>query len=76
MPQINNIFTELTVRENLEMGAFLLEGNIQKKINEMYQLFPMIKEKKDQFAGELSGGQRQSCSYSQSITYTAKSINA
>ena len=57
--QTKNIFTELTVEENLEMGAFLNEKNISFKIQEMYELFPIIKEKKSQVAGELSGGQRQ-----------------
>ena len=59
VPQIKNIFTELTVKENLEMGAFLNDANISTRLEEMYDLFPIIKEKKDQFAGELSGGQRQ-----------------
>ncbi len=59
VPQNKNIFTELTVEENLEMGAFLNEKNISSKIEEMYELFPIIKEKKSQTAGELSGGQRQ-----------------
>jgi branched-chain amino acid transport system ATP-binding protein len=59
VPQTKNIFTELTVEENLEMGAFLNEKNLSSKIEEMYELFPIIKEKKSQAAGELSGGQRQ-----------------
>ena len=59
VPQTKNIFTELTVEENLEMGAFLNEKNLSSKIEEMYELFPIIKEKKSQVAGELSGGQRQ-----------------
>ena len=59
VPQTKNIFTELTVEENLEMGAFINEENISFKIEEMYDLFPIIEEKKDQQAGELSGGQRQ-----------------
>ena len=59
VPQNKNIFTELTVKENLEMGAFINEKNISSKIEEMYELFPIIKEKKSQVAGELSGGQRQ-----------------
>ena len=59
VPQIMNIFTELTVKENLEMGAFLNDANLSTRLEEMYDLFPIIKEKKDQFAGELSGGQRQ-----------------
>jgi len=59
VPQTNNIFTELTVQENLEMGAFLYDGDINERIEEMFTLFPIIKEKKDQITGELSGGQRQ-----------------
>jgi branched-chain amino acid transport system ATP-binding protein len=59
VPQTKNIFTELSVEENLEMGAFLNEKNLGSKIEEMYELFPIIKEKKSQAAGELSGGQRQ-----------------
>ena len=59
VPQIKNIFTELTVEENLEMGAFLNEDDIQLQIEKMFDLFPIIKEKRKQAAGELSGGQRQ-----------------
>ena len=59
VPQIKNIFTELTVEENLEMGAFLNEDEIQSQIEKMFDLFPIIKEKRKQTAGELSGGQRQ-----------------
>ena len=59
VPQIKNIFTELTVEENLEMGAFINDHEIKSKIDDMYDLFPIIKEKKNQLAGELSGGQRQ-----------------
>ena len=51
VPQTNNIFTELTVQENLEMGAFLFDGDINKRINEMYTLFPIIKEKKRSICG-------------------------
>ena len=49
VPQIKNIFTELTVKENLEMGAFINDDNLPSRIEEMYDLFPIIKEKKDQF---------------------------
>lgn len=59
VPQVNNIFSELTVKENLEMGAFTSSNNIEEKIYNMYDLFPAINEKKNQLAGELSGGQRQ-----------------
>ena len=59
VPQTMNIFSELTVEENLEMGAFLRNDNISKTIEDVYKLFPILKEKKNQLAGELSGGQRQ-----------------
>ena len=59
VPQTKNVFAELTVRENLEIGAFLRTDNIYKVIDEIYDLFPILKEKKDQIVGQLSGGQRQ-----------------
>ena len=59
VPQTRNVFTGLTVRENLEMGAFLRNEDLEKIINEIYELFPILNEKKSQFVGELSGGQRQ-----------------
>ena len=59
VPQTMNIFSELTVKENLEMGAFLRNDNINKTIEDIYNLFPILKDKKNQLAGELSGGQRQ-----------------
>ena len=59
VPQTRNVFAELTVRENLEIGAFLREDNIEGVINEVYELFPILKEKKSQIVGQLSGGQRQ-----------------
>jgi branched-chain amino acid transport system ATP-binding protein len=59
VPQTNNIFVSLTVEENLEMGAFLQKGDFSSTIDEVYTLFPALKEKRKQEAGELSGGQRQ-----------------
>ena len=59
VPQTMNIFSELNVEENLEMGAFLRNDNINKTIQDIYKLFPILKDKKNQLAGELSGGQRQ-----------------
>ncbi len=59
VPQTMNIFSELTVEENLEMGAFLRNDNINRTIDEVYGLFPVLNDKKNQLAGELSGGQRQ-----------------
>ena len=59
VPQTNNVFTGMTVEENLEMGAFLINDEIKDTIEEIYNLFPILKEKRNQFVGELSGGQRQ-----------------
>ncbi len=59
VPQTSNIFTSMTVEENLEMGAFLRRDDIQKTIEQVYELFPILREKRNQAAGELSGGQRQ-----------------
>lgn len=59
VPQTNNVFAGMTVEENLEMGAFLRRDDIQVTIEEIYDLFPILGEKRAQLAGELSGGQRQ-----------------
>ena len=59
VPQTRNVFTGLSVQENLEMGAYLREERIEEIINEIFELFPVLKEKKSQMVGELSGGQRQ-----------------
>ena len=59
VPQNKNVFAGMTVGENLEMGAFLLNEEIENIIEEIYELFPILKEKQNQLVGELSGGQRQ-----------------
>jgi branched-chain amino acid transport system ATP-binding protein len=59
VPQTNNIFTSMTVRENLEMGAYLRDDNYSDTMTQIFDLFPVLKEKARQNAGELSGGQRQ-----------------
>ncbi|MYA94951.1 MAG: ABC transporter ATP-binding protein [Nitrospinae bacterium] len=59
VPQTGNVFTSMTVEENLEMGAFIREDDIADTMGEVYELFPVLKEKRRQLAGELSGGQRQ-----------------
>ena len=59
VPQTRNVFTGMTVQENLEMGAYLRDENFQDTLNEIYRLFPILKKKRNQFAGQLSGGQRQ-----------------
>ena len=67
VPQSMNIFSELTVEENLEMGAFLRSDDIHETISEIYELFPAMKEKRNQLAGELSGGQRQQVAVSRAL---------
>jgi len=59
VPQNQNIFTSLSVEENLEMGAFLRTDDISETMTQVFDLFPILKEKRKQAAGELSGGQRQ-----------------
>jgi len=59
VPQSRNVFAGLSVEENLEMGAFLRSQDPQEIIQEIFKLFPILKEKRSQLVGELSGGQRQ-----------------
>ncbi len=59
VPQTENVFASMTVEENLEMGAFVRDDDIIETMEEIYELFPILKEKRFQAAGELSGGQRQ-----------------
>jgi branched-chain amino acid transport system ATP-binding protein len=59
VPQTRNVFAGMTVEENLEMGAYLRNDEYQNVIEEIYELFPILKEKRYQLVGELSGGQRQ-----------------
>ncbi|WP_151717618.1 ABC transporter ATP-binding protein [Gemmobacter serpentinus] len=59
VPQTHNIFPSMTVEENLEMGAFIRRDDFQDTMTQIYDLFPILKDKRNQAAGELSGGQRQ-----------------
>ena len=59
VPQTQNVFTSMTVEENLEMGGFIRGDDYSNTIEEIYSLFPVLREKRAQPAGELSGGQRQ-----------------
>lgn len=59
VPQTDNVFVTMTVRENLEMGAFLRRGGIAETMEKVFELFPAVGENRDRPAGELSGGQRQ-----------------
>ncbi len=59
VPQTHNVFTSMTVMENLEIGGFTNQENLSKNISEVFGLFPVLEEKQKQLVGELSGGQRQ-----------------
>ncbi len=67
VPQSNNVFVSMTVRENLEMGAFLREDDFSETINQVFELFPVLAEKQNQVAGELSGGQRQQVAFGRAL---------
>ena len=59
VPQVDNVFREMTVHENFEMGAFLRRGDLSAAYDRIYGLFPDLKAKRKNLAGDLSGGQRQ-----------------
>ena len=67
VPQTKNVFAGMTVEENLEMGGFLREDEITHTINDVFDLFPILKEKRSQNAGELSGGQRQQVAFGRAL---------
>lgn len=59
VPQTQNVFPSMTVEENLEMGAFIRRDDVAETMGQVFDLFPILKDKRYQPAGELSGGQRQ-----------------
>ena len=67
VPQTQNVFTGMSVEENLEMGGFVRDDNISITIEDIYNLFPILKEKRNQNAGELSGGQRQQVAFGRAL---------
>ena len=67
VPQTNNVFTGMSVEENLEMGGFIRTDDIHYTIDDIYNLFPVLKEKRNQNAGELSGGQRQQVAFGRAL---------
>ena len=67
VPQTNNVFTGMTVEENLEMGGFIRSDDIHHTIEDIYNLFPVLKETRNQNAGELSGGQRQQVAFGRAL---------
>ena len=59
VPQVNNVFPSMTIQENLEMGAFIRTDDYTQRIEQVYELFPILRERKKDKVGQLSGGQRQ-----------------
>lgn len=59
VPQVDNVFPSLTVRENLEMGAFVRQDGFANRLEEIYTFFPTLRQKQKQHVGRLSGGERQ-----------------
>lgn len=59
VPQVDNVFPSMTIQENLEMGAFIRDDDYSQRLDEVYDLFPILRERKKQKVGHLSGGQRQ-----------------
>jgi branched-chain amino acid transport system ATP-binding protein len=72
VPQTNNVFVNLSVQENLEMGAWTRPTGVEARLDEMYELFPDLAEKRNQAAGSLSGGQRQMVAMAKALMVDAK----
>lgn len=72
VPQTQNVFVNLSVQENLEMGAWTRPLGIRERLEEMFELFPDLGEKRNQAAGSLSGGQRQMVAMAKALMVDAK----
>jgi branched-chain amino acid transport system ATP-binding protein len=72
VPQERNVFPNLTVEENLEMGAYLRTDDIAPRIERIFQLFPRLKERRRQLAGSMSGGERQMVAVGRALMPDAK----
>lgn len=72
VPQSDNVFPSLTIEENLQMGLFLRPKEFQRRVKEMWDLFPMLAERKKQRAGSLSGGERQSVAMARALMMNPK----
>ena len=74
VPQTQNVFVSLSVEENLEMGAFIDKNNLNEMLKYVYDLFPVLADKKSQNAGELSGGQRQQVAVGRALMTKQKDL--
>ena len=59
VPQVDNVFPSMTIQENLEMGAFIRTDDYRHRLEQVYDLFPILRERRKDKVGQLSGGQRQ-----------------
>jgi len=74
VPQSDNVFPSLSIEENLEMGSFIKEEGMTESIESMYDLFPILKEKRNDPANQLSGGQRQMLAFARAMMLKPKLI--
>jgi len=72
VPQGRSVFPSLTVKENLEMGGFTAKGDIRKRLNDIYLKFPILKQRRNQKAGLLSGGEQQMLSLGRALMLNPK----
>ena len=74
VPQVDNVFPSLTAQENLEMGAFILTRNFSDRMDDIYGLFPLLKERRRQRVGKMSGGERQMVAMGRALMLNPKLI--
>lgn len=67
VPQVNNVFPTMTIQENLEMGAFIRTDDYKHRLEQVYHLFPVLRERRKDKVGQLSGGQRQMVAMGRSL---------
>ena len=67
VPEGRRIFMQMTVRDNLEMGAYVSAGGVEAALERVYKHFPRLKERRDQIAGTLSGGEQQMLAISRAL---------
>ena len=72
VPQVENVFPSLTIEENLEIGSWSIDTSIKKSISKIFDDFPMLKERRKDKAGNLSGGQRQILALARALTTSPK----
>ena len=74
VPQSDNIFPSLTILENLEMGAFIRDDDYSESLNDVFARFPLLRERKSQRAGSLSGGEQQMVAMGKALMLNPKML--